>query len=272
MKRLNILAVLASLIFVAACEKEEKTPVLTDMTVQELTAPTEGSNIIITSEILDSNLVLTWQAATYSLSLSNPTYVVQLDSAEGTYAKPNRLANTSELTANVKYSALNKILIDWKKDTALPVPVKIRILSNVAGQLEQISDEVFFDITPYIKPEPIDTTDTIPVFVADTIYLVGSATTVGWSADLALPIVCTTPDSVYTISTELIAGGMKVLKYLGQWAPQWGTDDTGTNTGGPLVFRPDEITTDPPEIPSPGAGTFKIVIDIINLTYTITPI
>jgi hypothetical protein len=76
--------------------------------------------------------------------------------------------------------------------------------------------------------------------------------------------------SVYTITTTLTAGGgMKILEVSGQWAPQWGDD--GTNTG-VLSYRPDEATTDPPNIPSPGDVTYRIDIDIDGLTYSITPV
>jgi hypothetical protein len=64
---------------------------------------------------------------------------------------------------------------------------------------------------------------------------------------------------------------MKFLEVSGQWAPQWGTDANATGDGGRLVFRPDEATTDPPEIPSPGAGTFKIRADMTKISYTIEP-
>ena len=103
------------------------------------------------------------------------------------------------------------------------------------------------------------------------LYLVGSATTVGWDAATALPFTEVEPH-IFEITTDLIDGGMKFLEIQGEWAPQWGTiADVGTGEGGPLVYRPDEVTADPAEVPSPGAGAFKITVDLTTISYTITP-
>ncbi len=102
------------------------------------------------------------------------------------------------------------------------------------------------------------------------LYLVGSATTVGWDNTAALPFTEVEPH-IFEITTTLAEGGMKFLEIVGEWAPQWGTDENATADGGRLVFRPDEATTDPPEIPSPGAGTFKIRADMTKISYTIEP-
>jgi starch-binding outer membrane protein SusE/F len=269
MKRLNIVIALLLAIFFTACEEEKGTPVLTDYTTQAIVAPAEGASIVITKELLDSNYVFTWDSATYSLDLINPSYTLEMDEEANSFEKPKSLATTSDLMANVKYSNLNKILLDLDDTLIMPYNFKIRVTSNISGALKQISQVVSINITPYIEPPAVDTTDSVPVFETDTIYLVGSATLAGWNANLGLPIICPTPDSVYKITTELITGGIKILKYKGLWAPQWGDDGSFS---GLLKYRPTETVTDPPEIPSPGEGTFDIVIDIPNLTYTITPI
>ena len=102
------------------------------------------------------------------------------------------------------------------------------------------------------------------------LFLVGSATLAGWDNTAALPFT-EVENHIFEITTTLAEGGMKFLEIVGEWAPQWGTDDNATEDGGRLVFRPDEATTDPPEIPSPGAGTFKIRADMTKMTYTIEP-
>lgn len=102
------------------------------------------------------------------------------------------------------------------------------------------------------------------------LFLVGEATTVGWDAAAALPFDEVEPH-IFEITTTLGAGGMKFLEIQGEWAPQWGTNELGTGEGGPLIFRPDEVTQDPAEVPSPGAGTYKITVDLTKITYTIVP-
>jgi hypothetical protein len=69
-----------------------------------------------------------------------------------------------------------------------------------------------------------------------------------------------------------LAGGSTYFKFietLGQWAPQYGTDDSGTGDAGNLVFRPDETVPDPPAIPVPSiAGSYKITVDLAKMKYT----
>ncbi len=102
------------------------------------------------------------------------------------------------------------------------------------------------------------------------LYLVGDATDAGWDNTNGIAFV---EDSahIFTLTTNLKAeGGMKFLEISGEWAPQWGTTESGTSTTGMLVYRPDEITTDPVNIPAPAsAGSYKIIVNLNTLTYTI---
>ena len=64
---------------------------------------------------------------------------------------------------------------------------------------------------------------------------------------------------------------MKFLELSGAWAPQWGTDESGTAEEGNLVYRPDEATQDPPNIVAPSsAGNYLIELNLITKTYFIT--
>ncbi|MCK9423493.1 MAG: SusF/SusE family outer membrane protein [Bacteroidales bacterium] len=100
------------------------------------------------------------------------------------------------------------------------------------------------------------------------LFLVGNATTAGWTPANGIPFTKVSP-GIFTITTTLTAGGMKFLETTTGWAPQWGTDLTGTGNFGPLIYRPTESVTDPPEIPSPGAGTFTISVNLATKEYKI---
>ncbi|MDZ7741378.1 MAG: hypothetical protein U5Q03_06435 [Bacteroidota bacterium] len=83
------------------------------------------------------------------------------------------------------------------------------------------------------------------------IYLLGSGTTIGWDNAAALQM---TPlgDGTYAIVEHLTPASdayIKFISVLGNWAPQWGTDATGTWDAGPLVYRPTEEEPDPAAIP-----------------------
>jgi hydrogenase maturation factor len=76
---------------------------------------------------------------------------------------------------------------------------------------------------------------------------------------------------VYSLTVDLLGTGyIKFITTLGQWAPMYGTDASGTSTGGSLVYRPDEATADPAAIPVPAtAGTYTVHVNTNDLTYTI---
>ena len=113
---------------------------------------------------------------------------------------------------------------------------------------------------------------TYEVFEYGDIWLLGGATPVGWDNNAAMPMI-KVAEGKYTITTTLNPGDFwKIIDERGAWAPQWGTDANGTADSGVLVLRPDETVADPPAIPSPAtAGSFKIDVDIVGLTYTVTP-
>jgi hypothetical protein len=78
------------------------------------------------------------------------------------------------------------------------------------------------------------------------------------------------PDHVFTITTNLSGSGyLKFLEVSGQWAPMWGTNDKGNSKKGLLVYRPTDGAADPPGIPSPSAGEYKVTVDLTKMAYAI---
>ena len=109
--------------------------------------------------------------------------------------------------------------------------------------------------------------------IPDVIYLVGGATTVGWDPANGIAF---TKDGIgkYSLVTDLSTGngGMKVMaNNSGAWAPQWGSDGSGTSLFGKISYRAGDADPDPAEIPEPSsAGTYKIEIDFSEYTYKIS--
>ena len=101
------------------------------------------------------------------------------------------------------------------------------------------------------------------------VYLVGDGCSAGWEPANGIAFTKVSP-GIYTLTTDLLAGNLKFLETTAGWAPQWGTDAGGTANSGNLVYRPDESVTDPPSIPTPGAGTYTIDLNLATLKYTIT--
>lgn len=109
-----------------------------------------------------------------------------------------------------------------------------------------------------------------PAGAAPEMYMLGDGCAAGWNNGAALPMVGS--DGVYSITTTLNGAGkyIKFITTLGQWAPMYGTDASGTSTTGSLVFRPTESDPDPASIPAPEAeGVYTITINTNTMTYNI---
>lgn len=101
------------------------------------------------------------------------------------------------------------------------------------------------------------------------LYLIGDATSAGWDNTAGLKLT-EGPDHVFTITTNLSGSGyLKFLEVPGQWAPIWGTNEKGNSKKGLMVYRPTESVPDPPGIPSPAAGEYKITVDLTMMSYAI---
>ena len=109
-----------------------------------------------------------------------------------------------------------------------------------------------------------------PAGVVTELYMLGDGCAAGWDNALALPLNGT--GGVYTITTTLNGAGkaIKFITTLGQWAPMYGTDATGTSVSGPLVYRATENDPDPASIPAPDAeGNYLVTVNTNTMTYTI---
>ena len=108
-----------------------------------------------------------------------------------------------------------------------------------------------------------------PAGVTTELYMVGDGCSAGWSEKTPLPMEGT--GGVYTKTTTLNGTGtaIKFLTTPGQWQPQYGTDATGTSTGGILLLN-DGTGSDPDNIPVPDtAGEYLVTVNTNDMTYTI---
>jgi starch-binding outer membrane protein SusE/F len=226
-------------------------------------APQDGSTFTLvkdTTGTVDFEEI-SWSVVDYYME-SATRYTLEFDHPDNSFSDPVNLYAGTNTQFTPKVLALNTALLDHGYLVDEASDVEFRVSSTIDGSGLIQSDIFAYTITPYSAEAP----------PPEPLYLIGAATLVGWDNTAGLPINWDEERKVHSITTELTAGGMKILKNLGAWAPQWGDDGNGDGTGGVLIYRPDEPTTDPPEIPSPGVGTFRIDVDIPNLRYTITPV
>ncbi len=111
-----------------------------------------------------------------------------------------------------------------------------------------------------------------PAGAAPEMFMLGDGCSAGWENGSPLPMMKAS-DGVYYISTTLNAAkSIKFITTQGQWAPMYGTDASGTSTGGNLVYRATESDPDPANIPTPATeGKYIVTMNTNTLTYTIAP-
>ncbi len=244
-----------------ACKKNDTEPVLILNSPPVFTNPTGGDNLFLSQADEANPFEFSWTAADFNLkNLSNTSYKLQMDVSGNNFAEPLILTTTTELSYLTTVKRFNNVLLGTGLDPDQATGIDIRIDCDIDGAYVDTTEVLSLTVTPY--------TDVVD---AKPIYLLGSATAAGWDNMAALEM--TFVDGKFEIVAELTPGADQYIKFistLGQWAPQWGTDDNGVWSGGTLVYRPDEATPDPASIPAPDfAGQFKIIADTVNLTYEV---
>lgn len=250
-----------------SCEKEEKEPILNtgQITAPVFTSPSSGSAHVLLeaneNEMFDA---FQWKATGYNLSnLASTVYTVEMDEVANDFADPIFLNNTQETEVNYTVGQLNALLLSNNFPANEPANLNFRVKSNITSNNTAetaVSELIALSITPYsaeVYTKPI--------------YMLGDGTDPGWSNTDALP-ASHIADGKFGIVANLGGEGLffKFISALGQWAPQWGTDDAGTGENGNLIYRPDEDTDDPLAMPCPAeAGLYRIVVDTANLTYDV---
>jgi starch-binding outer membrane protein SusE/F len=257
-------------LFFSGCEKNDKEPKwkLESSVAPKITNPQNDSAIILTLADSANSVFVQWSAASYVISgdavLPTPTYSLQIAFADSSFNGAKELINTKSLSYETIVFNFNKILLTMGMTGDSTGDFELRVLSRINGvdATETSSETIRLAITTFEPPAP-------PEPVEKFIYLLGDATPAGWNNLAALPMT-QIDNGVFARVETLDPAGLwfKFISKLGQWAPQWGTDATGTSESGPLVYRPDEATTDPPSMPSPDVlGAYYIEADTINLQY-----
>jgi hypothetical protein len=186
------------------------------------------------------------------------------------------LVSTAELSTVFKMSEMNNKLIALGLNPNEEDTVQFKLTSSISDDSKD--DDLFSDLlTLYLKPFETATDPTGPF-----IYMLGGATSAGWTNDAdhvitAIYLPASEGDSTFAAVDHLLPNGtggsdgfIKFVRFVGAWAPQWGSDGAGTWESGILVYRPDDAAADPTPIPAPDLeDDYRVVVDIVNLTYTI---
>ena len=235
---------------------KENTPIVltADTAAPEMTTETQQDEV----------LTLSWNATTNMGTGARIEYTVLVDLEGGSFENAYELAVSGTEKAFTA-GELNTILMDefgYEADEV--VKVDMCVLATIKNDAvdDVISNTVSVTLTTF-TPKSTD------------LYLIGNATTANWDLAYAIPM---TPiegeDGGFTWSGELNAGEFKFLVWNTSWEPSYGpaeepgklylrehvkedpNDDTSADTYDPK-FRVDD------------PGKYKIIVNIVNLTYSI---
>jgi hypothetical protein len=235
-----------------------------DADLFEITAPTAPvlSELTIDRIELDavntSNPIMTlnWQEANYGQQVSI-NYSIQFAS-DADFTNPiiaSSVNGNNNITFSVNElnsSAGSAGLAPFKWNTLFA-----RVIASIGTQTsnQSISNTIQFEVNPYFN------------YPFKDYYLVGDATAPGWNPDNDNPALFRDPSNTkkYYYTGYFATGATKVLEILGQWQPQWGTND------GTTLDVNDGTGSDPGTFNLPsGAGFYTFEMDFGADTFSFT--
>ncbi len=243
----NLFFLLSFLMILGACEKKEL------VTLNPDAKPV--LNLSTTDLVLDENtpdaqaLVVSWIEPDYGFQAA-PSYTLMMDLATGDFSNPQKFSVGGELKKTFTNAELNSKLLALGVDPENPTQIKFMVEAKLSQQVKIYSDPVTMTVTAYSSYLDLSTDWGI----------VGSATPGGWgNPDLPdLPMYKTSDPNVLVAYVGLQTGEFK-FRLNNDWAVNYG--DNG-NDG--------TLEQDGANIPVT-EGTYKITVNIADLTYTIEP-
>jgi len=220
----------------------------------------------------DSNktvLSLSWTYPNYATDSSNIKYVIEIDSTGKNFANAAGRSVLKSLTTSFTAKELNTILLAKGYAFNVPVDMDVRVISSYANNNERLtSNTIKIRMTPYKIPPKV----ALPT--STRVFIVGDATTFGWTNDPAPPFPAarefarldeTTWGGIMYLKGS---GAYKLLQTQGNWDTQFHMVDGGTATAGSFVQQNAD-----PGFPSPStAGWYKIILDFQSGKYTVTAV
>ncbi len=230
------------------------------------------SSASIAPQIFDSNknvLSLTWTNPGYATASSNIKYTIQIDSVNSTFKRPVfQKSFTGVLNGDLLGSEINNAALNLGNKFYQKLDLQIRIVTSYANNNEQIAnDPQTFSYTVYPVPA-------VKLPPTNRVWLVGSATPIGWNNTSANPdslslVRSTTDTFVYSANVTLVGKGEYLLiPVKGSWDIKYGVKDktiVDLYKGGVFGYNFSD------NIPGPPAdGIYKLSFNFLNGTFTST--
>ena len=191
-------------------------------------------------------LTVTWTQPDFGFDASE-SYKLLIDLASGDFSNPKVIVLDNSFEKTFTKEELNSKLLGLEADPNVASEFSFIIETELSAYSKILSAPVNITITPY--PSILD--------LSTTWGVVGSATPNGWNGP-DIPFFQTGEANIYTAYATLTNGDIK-FRENNDWANNYGDDSNDLS-----------LEADGANIPVT-AGSYKIVLNLNNLTYTITP-
>ena len=212
-----IIIAFAGLLSLVSCKKDETKVILDKVNPSLITTPiTTDYTLLKVNE--DSTLfTLTWDASTYELSNGAPqthtiTYTIEIDTTGNNFKNAKSITSITDLSYATSVKSWNTYLLNILKanaDVKATYDFRIRTsLTDGTTREDVFSNTITLSFTPYSM-----------IIILPPIYLLGDATTAGWSNTAAIPATYKEGGEYVIVEHLLNTGGFKFIANLGAWAP-----------------------------------------------------
>jgi starch-binding outer membrane protein SusE/F len=238
--------------FIWSCGEIAPPPIIPQTTSSILST----SPIVLTEEDAEESIVFEVSPADFGIS-TEVTYFIQMDRPGNNFASPFDLGSNTSTSVLVKVSEINR--------RAISKGIVAGETGNMEFRVRAVTERSLSDLFGAVSAISV-TTYSDAVALRD-LFLVGEATAPGWNPDNNNPPLFRDPENtdLYVYTGFFNAGGFKVLETIGQWQPQYGTNDGSTiavNEGG---------GSDPDVFSIPTAGFYTFTMDLEANTFSIVP-
>ena len=258
-KKLSILSVLFLALMNTSCED-----VLSDSIQNyndELKLSASNQEVVLDERKPNENLTFKWTTGTNKGTGAAISYVLQIDKEGNNFATPlDYQMGKNVFTYSLNWATLNSILLNtFGVQPGATQKIEARIIATVSNQnVEKQISKVVVNITTFVP-------------VSSQLYMVGSATSVGWNVSSAVPMTLSTSQpGTFVYQGPLNSGSFKLpVNRDGCWCQDFytksATDDTKMvhNIGGSGQDLQWQISR---------AGQYKVTADLLNLTIKIETI
>jgi starch-binding outer membrane protein SusE/F len=247
MKKKSLLYFLvAGIMILASCTKEEVGPVIQDPTAPVITAPATGLVLELSELNAADTITFTWSAATDYGFAAAVSYKVQLSLPGDNFGNPLTLISSTELGGQITKGELNNMLMAAELAPSVAVDLQVRVAASVSDVVPSAYSEA---LTMSVKPYRV-------IVNYPKLYVPGSYQ--GWAPDKA-PVLSSLLSNEKYEGYIWFADANTNFKFTAgpNWDKNWG-DDGADGTMEPNGAN--IVAVDP--------GFYKINVDVPALTYT----